>query len=113
MGCIFCDLVEGKIPCDKVYETNQVLAFKDISPKAPTHILIIPKKHIRNILEFEANDDKLIIELQLAIKQIAEDLNLKKSGFRIVTNTGIDSGQEVDHLHFHMLGGRKMSWPPG
>ena len=112
MACLFCDIVNKKIPADIVYESATVLAFKDISPQAPIHVLIIPKQHIDNVLGFTPNDGKLLSELMLAIKNIAKKQALK-NGFRIVTNTGQEGGQEVNHLHFHLLGGRKLSWPPG
>ena len=112
MACLFCNIVNKKIPTDIVYESETVLAFKDISPQAPIHVLIIPKQHIDNVLGFTPNDGKLLSDLMLAIKNIAKKQALE-NGFRIVTNTGQESGQEVNHLHFHLLGGRKLSWPPG
>ena len=112
MACLFCNIVNKKIPADIVYESETVLAFKDISPQAPIHVLIIPKQHIDNVLGFTPNDGKLLSDLMLAIKNIAKKQALE-NGFRIVTNTGQESGQEVNHLHFHLLGGRKLSWPPG
>jgi histidine triad (HIT) family protein len=112
MDCLFCNIVNKKIPADIIYESETVLAFKDISPQAPIHVLIIPKQHIDNVLGFTPNDGKLLSDLMLAIKNIAKKQALE-NGFRIVTNTGQESGQEVNHLHFHLLGGQKLSWPPG
>ena len=112
MACLFCEIVNKKIPADIVYESETVLAFKDISPQAPIHVLIIPKQHIDNVLGFTPNDGKLLSDLMLAIKNTAKKQALE-NGFRIITNTGQESGQEVNHLHFHLLGGRKLSWPPG
>lgn len=113
MSCIFCDIVAKKIPAKIVYESDDVLAFEDISPQAPIHILIIPKKHISNILEIESNDGKLLGNLLEAIRELVSKYNLNERGFRVVTNTGDEGGQTVHHLHFHLLGGRPLSWPPG
>lgn len=113
MTCIFCEIVKKNIPANIVYESDDILAFEDISPQAPTHILIIPKKHVANILEIESNDGKLLENLLEAIRELVSKLNLKDRGFRVVTNTGDEGGQTVHHLHFHLLGGRPLSWPPG
>lgn len=112
MTCIFCKIRDKTIPATLLYETDDVLAFEDINPQAPVHILIVPKKHIRNILEISQNDDTLLGNIIRAIQDIASKQGLN-NGFRIVTNTGEDGGQSVDHLHFHLLGGRHLSWPPG
>ncbi|MBR1803199.1 MAG: histidine triad nucleotide-binding protein [Clostridia bacterium] len=106
--CIFCKIIQGKIPSEKVYEDNEVLAFKDIQPAAPIHILVIPKKHIENILEVSPKDSDLIVKIFQTINKLAKDLGVEKDGFRIITNCGRDSGQEVMHLHFHLLAGKKM-----
>jgi histidine triad (HIT) family protein len=113
MSCIFCDIVNKKIPANIVFESDDVLAFEDISPQAPTHILVIPKKHIANILEIESNDVKLLGNLLEAVRELASKFGIKDRGFRVVTNTGDEGGQTVHHLHFHLLGGRPLSWPPG
>ena len=105
---IFCKIIQGKIPSEKVYEDNEVLAFKDIQPAAPIHILVIPKKHIENILEVSPKDSDLIVKIFQTINKLAKDLGVEKDGFRIITNCGRDSGQEVMHLHFHLLAGKKM-----
>lgn len=113
MTCIFCEIVNKNIPSNIVYETDDVLAFEDISPQAPVHILIIPKKHIANVLEIESNDGKLLENLLEAIRVLVAKFDLNERGFRVVTNTGDEGGQTVHHLHFHLLGGRPLSWPPG
>lgn len=112
-NCIFCKILKGEIPCNKVYEDDYVLAFKDIEPAAPTHVLVIPKKHIRNIAEVEVEDFVYIQAITSAIKVIAEEMGLLEKGFRTVINTGVEGGQTVDHLHFHVLAGRNLEWPPG
>lgn len=109
--CLFCKMVEGEIPCDKVYEDDYVLAFRDIDPKAPTHILIIPKEHIANIAMDGA--EQFAPQLFRAVREICGQENLGEQGFRVVANTGQYGGQSVDHLHLHLLGGRQMAWPPG
>mgnify|MGYP003319580899 FL=1 len=111
--CLFCNMVSGAIPCDKVYENEYVLAFRDIDPKAPTHILIIPKKHITTLNEINENDQDLLGELLLTAKKIAKDEGIDTSGYRTVINCNSDGGQTVFHIHMHLLGGRQMAWPPG
>lgn len=111
--CIFCKIASGDLPSKKVYEDDDVLAFYDVYPAAPTHVLIIPKKHIPSILEVGEEDILLIGKIGLTIKKIAQQLGLQKTGFRIVNNTGEYGGQTVYHIHFHLLGGRKLGWPPG
>ena len=111
--CLFCKMVSGAIPCDKVYENEYVLAFRDIDPKAPTHILIIPKKHITTLNEINENDQDLLGELLLTAKKIAKDEGIDTSGYRTVFNCNSDGGQTVFHIHMHLLGGRQMAWPPG
>lgn len=111
--CIFCKIVEGNIPCDKVYEDEYVLSFKDINPEAPVHVLIIPKKHIANLNELKEEDMHIISHIYNAVKVIAKKLEVDQSGYRIVTNCGEHGGQTVGHIHFHLLGGRSLIWPPG
>jgi histidine triad (HIT) family protein len=106
MDCIFCKIIAGEIPSEKVYEDERVLAFRDINPQAPVHVLVVPKKHMRNVLEC---DDETASAVLKAIRQIARDEGVSVSGFRIVTNCGRDGAQSVDHLHFHLLGGEKLS----
>lgn len=109
---IFQKIIAGEIPADIVYEDKQCLAFRDIAPQAPTHILVIPKKPIRSITSLEDCDLALIGHLWKVIRDLARELGLD-GGYRVVVNCGSDGGQEVDHLHYHLLGGRAMQWPPG
>lgn len=111
--CIFCKIIKGEIPSEKVYEDDKVLCFKDIEPGAPVHVLIIPKKHIDSINDITEEDTKLIAYIYLIAKQIAVKLGIANKGYRIVTNCGKEGGQTVPHVHFHMLGGRALKWPPG
>lgn len=106
--CIFCKIIKGEIPSEKVYEDEDVLAFKDIQPAAPIHVLIIPKKHIENIMEVSEEDEKIMQKITMAIQKVAKQVGVDKKGFRLISNCGPDSGQEVMHLHFHLLAGRKM-----
>ena len=105
--CLFCKIIKGEIPCEKVYENEEIFAFKDIHPKTPVHILVIPKKHIASIKDIQVKDEVLIGKLFIAIQNIAKQYGLE-NGYRIVNNCGIDGGQEVMHLHFHLLGGKKL-----
>ncbi len=111
--CIFCQIIEGKIPSRKVYEDEHVYAFHDISPAAPTHVLVIPKKHISSLMELKVEDQTIISKVMMAIQKIAKEFQLDKKGFRVVNNVGEEGGQSVFHIHFHLLGGRTMTWPPG
>ncbi len=106
--CLFCKIIKGEIPCNKVYEDDAILAFYDINPATPIHILVIPKKHIDCIAHMEKKDEALIGKIYGIINKIAEEKGFKESGFRIIVNSGKDSGQEVMHLHFHVLAGTKM-----
>jgi histidine triad (HIT) family protein len=110
--CLFCRILSGEIPSKKVYEDDYVFAFEDISPKAPTHVLIIPKKHFAGLKEAEAVDAEVIGRCHLVAAQIARQLNIE-NGYRTVLNVGPDAGQSVFHLHVHLLGGRMLTWPPG
>lgn len=109
-NCIFCKVVDKQIPAKFVLEDKDFVAIRDVNPQAPTHILIIPKHHVRNIAEFE--DATALGKLFQAAKTIAQEEKLE-NGFRVVVNTGDDGGQTVDHLHIHILGGRALKWPPG
>ncbi len=111
-GCIFCRIMEGKSPASIVYEDNEITAFEDINPQAPIHIVLVPKKHIPGVRDLSQNDAHLIGKIYLAAQRIAQEKEIE-NGFRIVVNTGEDAGQSVFHLHFHLLGGRRMKWPPG
>jgi histidine triad (HIT) family protein len=113
VDCLFCKIIEGKIPCQKIYENNSVLVLNDLNPQAPQHVLIIPKVHKDNVLYFSQDDGKLLVDIFQAIQFVAEKLNLTPDGFRVVVNTGENGGQTVNHIHFHLLGGRPLSWPPG
>jgi len=110
--CLFCKIIAGKIPAKKIYEDDRTLAFEDINPQAPTHVLIIPKKHIVDIKEATDADAEIIGYCQLIAAKIAKQRDIEE-GYRTVYNVGPDSGQSVFHLHLHLLGGRPLSWPPG
>lgn len=110
--CLFCRIVAGSIPAKRVYEDEQSLAFADINPQAPTHVLVIPRQHIASTAESEESHAPLLGHLVAKAAQIAREAGLA-NGYRLVINTGEDGGQTVDHLHVHLLGGRHMSWPPG
>ena len=112
MACLFCKIIAGEIPSNKVFEDDLAYAFRDINPQAPTHILIAPRKHIASLAEAVAKDKELLGYLHLVAGRIANSEGLS-NGFRTVINTGPDGGQTVDHLHVHLLGGRSMHWPPG
>jgi histidine triad (HIT) family protein len=112
MSCLFCKIIAGEIPSKKVLEDDLVYAFRDINPQAPTHILIVPRKHIASLAETGAKDKEMLGYLHLVAGRIANSEGLS-NGFRTVINTGPDGGQTVDHLHLHLLGGRSMHWPPG
>jgi len=112
--CIFCKIAAGEIPSQKVYEDESVVAFKDLSPKAPVHVLIVPKKHIQSVAHFQAEDKELAAHIFVdVVPKLANELGIAENGFRVVMNTGDDGGQTVHHLHVHLLGGRKFTWPPG
>jgi histidine triad (HIT) family protein len=111
--CIFCKIAGGEIKSDKVHEDDSFLAFRDIQPQAPTHIVVIPKKHVPTMNELTESDSELLSGLLLACQKIAKDEKLSERGYRIVINCNKDGGQLVFHLHAHLLGGRRMSWPPG
>lgn len=111
--CLFCKIITGEIPSNKVYEDELVYAFTDIDPQAPVHILIIPKKHIKSILEVEEGDFEYIDAMVKAAQKIAADKGIASDGFRVVFNVGENGGQTVPHLHLHLLGGRYLEWPPG
>jgi histidine triad (HIT) family protein len=112
-NCLFCRIVRGEIPSRKVFENKELLAFKDINPQAPIHIIIIPKKHIDSLSGTQKKDSALLGRLQLVISEITAKLPGKNSGYRVVTNCGAEAGQSVLHLHYHLLAGRKFTWPPG
>tara|TARA_B100000459_G_C8483609_1_gene159803 strand:- start:44 stop:442 length:399 start_codon:yes stop_codon:yes gene_type:complete len=111
--CLFCKIVEKKIPADIVYESEDIIAFKDIEPKAPIHCLIIPKKHISTINDIDESNSNIIGLMYEAAAQLARTLNVDKDGYRVVMNCNSNGGQTVYHIHLHFLAGRQLSWPPG
>ena len=111
--CLFCGIIEGRIKGDVVYRDNSVVAFKDINPKAPVHLLIVPIKHIATVLDLQQEDRELVGEILAVANRLAEQQGIAKDGFRVVVNCGAGAGQTVFHIHFHLLGGRHLSWPPG
>ena len=111
--CIFCKIVSGDIPSNKIYEDEQVIAFRDINPQAPTHILVVPKRHIPGVNDLAASDEALVGHVYGVIAKLVSDLGIAESGYRVVVNSGADGQQSVPHLHFHVLGGRLLAWPPG
>lgn len=112
MDCVFCKIANGEIPSKKAYEDDKVLAFYDLEPQAPVHVLIIPKAHIESAAMITPENSAIVAYIYEVAAKLAKELKLD-GGFRIVCNTGKDGGQTVPHLHFHLLGGRSMKWPPG
>ena len=110
--CLFCKIVSGEIAAEIVFRDDHVLAFRDINPQSPVHLIIIPLKHIQSVVSINTDDFDLMGHLFFAVKEIAERLSLA-DGFRLVVNCGRNAGQEIQHIHIHMLGGRAMGWPPG
>jgi len=111
--CLFCRIVKKEIPAQILYEDETVLAFRDVHPQAPVHLLVIPKKHVARVMDVGAEDLPLVGELHRVIQFLAKTENVQDGGFRIVVNNGPNAGQAVEHLHYHLLGGRKLGWPPG
>lgn len=111
--CLFCKILGGEIPCDKLYENDQVIAFRDVNPQAPTHFLVIPRKHISTVNDLTDDDKNIVGEMILAAKVIAKQEGIEESGYRLVMNCNEGAGQTVFHIHLHVLGGRTMTWPPG
>jgi len=111
--CIFCKIVKGEIPSSKLYEDEELLAFNDLNPQAPVHFLVIPKKHIQNIMELDAADTELMGKLLFKAQELAKSSGCAEKGGRFVINCKSHGGQTVDHLHLHVLGGRPLTWPPG
>lgn len=112
-GCLFCRIVAGEIPAKRALETDHVMAFHDINPQAPTHVLVIPRVHIESLNALSDDNAAVMSEMFLAAKRVAAEAGLAESGYRTVFNCGRDAGMEVDHLHLHVLGGRALQWPPG
>lgn len=113
MDCLFCRIVKKEIPAQIVFENEHVVAFRDISPQAPVHLLVIPKKHITGLNDVTESDNALLGEIQNIIRMLAKQEGVAADGYRVVVNCGKAAGQAVAHLHYHMLGGRPMQWPPG
>ncbi len=111
--CLFCKIRDGEIPAETVYEDDDVLAFNDVNPQAPVHVLVIPKKHISTVNDIDADDADIIGKMVLAAKHIANERKIAADGYRLVVNCNQNAGQTVFHIHLHLLGGRRMSWPPG
>lgn len=111
--CLFCKIAKGEIPSEKVYEDDKVYAFYDINPEAPVHFLVIPKEHIQSANNLNDNNADVISHIFKVINKLVVELNIADKGYRIVNNCGEDGGQTVNHIHFHVLGGRNMQWPPG
>ena len=107
-NCIFCKIIKGEIPSKKVYEDEEILAFNDINPAAPIHVLVIPKKHITSLAEMKDGDEKIVGKIYKVINEIAEQLGVKENGYRVIVNCGKDGGQEVGHLHFHLIAGTQL-----
>jgi histidine triad (HIT) family protein len=111
--CLFCGIIDGKVKGEIVYRDDSVVAFKDVNPKAPVHLLIIPRKHIATLADLEPADGTLIGAIFFAAAKLAREHGIADDGYRVVVNCGADAGQTVFHLHYHLLGGRPMRWPPG
>ena len=111
--CVFCRIVAGDLPAQMVHSSDRILAFRDVNPQAPVHILLITKEHVASIEEVDAAHGDALAELFVTATHLAKAEGVDRSGWRIVTNVGSDAGQTVEHLHFHLLGGRPMAWPPG
>lgn len=111
--CIFCKIINGDIPSKKIYEDDKVYAFYDINPEAPVHFLVIPKEHIQSANAIKENNADIVAHIFKVINKLVVDLNIAETGYRIVNNCGEDGGQTVNHMHFHVLGGRSLQWPPG
>ena len=112
-NCIFCKIIKGEIPSKKVYEDEKVYAFYDISPEAPIHFLVIPKEHIESANALNEENASVVAHIFLVINKLVSELGIAEKGYRIVNNKGNDGGQTVHHMHFHVLGGRSLNWPPG
>jgi histidine triad (HIT) family protein len=111
--CLFCRIVAGAVPAARVYETDRVLAIRDIQPQAPVHVLLLPKRHVASVVEAVSDDPRLIADLVAAAVAVARAEGIAERGFRLLTNSGPEGGQAIAHLHVHLLGGRPMGWPPG
>ncbi len=113
MSCLFCKIINREIPSSIVYEDDHVLAFTDINPQAPTHVLVVPKRHIATLNDLAPGDDAIVGEVVRRAAAIADERGIAAGGYRVVFNTNRDAGQTVFHIHLHLIGGRSMTWPPG
>ena len=113
MNCLFCKIIEGEIPATVMYEDSEIMAFSDVNPQAPTHLLVIPKEHIATLNETETKHEQLLGRMILTATKLAAIKGFDNAGYRLVFNVNSDGGQTVHHIHLHVLGGRKMTWPPG
>lgn len=111
--CLFCRIIKREIPATIVYEDDRVLAFNDINPQGPTHVLVVPKRHVASLNDLEAGDDQIVGEVVRRAAAIAKERGVSANGFRVVFNTNRDAGQTVFHIHLHLIGGRSLAWPPG
>lgn len=111
--CIFCKIIAGEMSAEFLHKDDNVVVFKDINPQGPVHVLVVPTRHIGSILELTTEDKDIICEMMLRSKDIAEKLGISENGFRLIINTGCDARQAIYHIHAHLIGGRKMTWPPG
>ena len=111
--CLFCKIVAGELGTEFVYEDDRVVAFKDLNPQAPVHLLIVPRKHISTLIDLKDEDYELVGHIYKVANKLAKDNNIAEDGFRLVSNCGEQGGQTVFHIHFHLLGGRALQWPPG
>lgn len=111
--CLFCKILDGEIPADIVFESDDAIGFRDVNPQAPTHVLIIPRQHIATINDLDDGDDAIVGKLFLAAQQVAKNDGIADDGYRVAMNCNAAAGQTVFHLHLHLLGGRQMGWPPG
>ena len=113
MDCIFCGIVDRSLPTKLIYEGEQIVAFRDITPQAPTHVLIVPREHIESVADLNETHTEVLGEIFLAANTIARQEGIGETGYRLVFNCGRAAGQSVDHVHLHLIGGRKLGWPPG
>lgn len=113
MDCLFCKIITGDIPSDSVYEDEKLVAFRDINPQAPTHVLIVPRQHIGTLNDLNVDDGQLISHIALTATKLAKEMGIADNGYRLVWNCNRHGGQDVFHIHLHLLGGRAMHWPPG
>ena len=113
MACIFCEIAEGRRPSRTVHSDDQLVAFHDVRPQAPTHVLVVPRRHVTSLMDLEPGDDGLLGAMVRRARDLARELGLGERGFRLVMNCGDDAGYSVYHIHLHLLGGRALGWPPG